>query len=72
MLQEKKNFAWEDVDVENLDTKNAFVDKIVEQTELNDMNVVLPEAYKTTLEKESFKQMLMIKIDTLINSFKTK
>jgi len=36
----------------------------------NDRKIELPKAYKTTLEKESNKQTMMIKIKWLVQDFK--
>lgn len=65
-LKEKQNFPWEEIDFEQDTNQKAFVDKILEKNQLNTMELELPQAYHTTLEKESHKQMMMIKIKCLI------
>lgn len=71
ILKEKENFAWQDIDLESDPNKKAFVDKIVERTQLNNMDLVLPEPYKTTLEKETQKQTMHLKIKGLIQDIKS-
>ena len=71
ILKEKENFVWQDIDLATDPNKKAFVDKIVERAELNKMDLVLPEPYKTTVEHETHKQTMHVKIKGLIQDLKS-
>lgn len=71
ILKDKENFEWDNVDLNFGAEQKAFVDKIVEKTELDNMNLELPAGYKTTLEKETYKQMMLIKIKCIIQAVKS-
>lgn len=77
VLKEKQNFPWDEIDFHTDFNKNAFFDKMVERHELKEMefpkmkgaqvgrgkkSLKLPEPYKTTLEIETRKQTMVIRV----------
>lgn len=72
VLKETENFEWEEIDIVNDVNQKAFVDKIVQKTQLKNMDLELPKPYTISREEESKKKMMAIKIQGLVqNVFKS-